>query len=116
LLGDGPDGRKAWIDNHVRELAQIFSVAVGGFSVLDKQLHVLALLDPEVARRWSDEDVLPCWGLHCANGQHHLLQCGVSGLQLGIRSGMNRDRGQPGRQRFGQNIAAVVTRPSATGR
>ena len=62
LLGEGPDDRKVWIDNRLRELAQIFSVAVGGFSVLDNHLHVLVRLDSEVAGGWSDEEVVRRWG------------------------------------------------------
>jgi REP element-mobilizing transposase RayT len=62
LLGEGPNDRKVWIENRLRELAQIFSVAVGGFSVLDNHLHVLVRLDPEVAGGWSDEEVVGRWG------------------------------------------------------
>jgi hypothetical protein len=29
------DDREAWIDNRLRELAEIFSIAIGGFSVMD---------------------------------------------------------------------------------
>ena len=36
LLGDGDNNnRKEWIENRLEELAEIFAVAVGGFSVLD---------------------------------------------------------------------------------
>lgn len=49
LLGEGAEDRKLWIENRLQELAQIFSLAVGGFSVLDNHLHVLVRLDPEVA-------------------------------------------------------------------
>ena len=35
LLCDGPSDRKAWIENRIEELAQIFAVGVGGFSVMD---------------------------------------------------------------------------------
>jgi len=62
LLGEGPNERKVWIDNRLRELADIFSIAVGGFSVMDNHLHVLARLDPEVAAGWSDEEVVRRWG------------------------------------------------------
>jgi len=34
LLGEGPNDRKVWIGIRLEELAQIFSVAVGGFSVM----------------------------------------------------------------------------------
>jgi hypothetical protein len=35
LLGEGPGDRKVWIEQRLQELARIFAVAVGGFSVLD---------------------------------------------------------------------------------
>jgi hypothetical protein len=62
LLGEGPNDRKAWIDKRLAELAQIFSVSVGGFSVLDNHLHLLVRLDPDVAQGWSDEEVARRWG------------------------------------------------------
>jgi len=62
LLGEGPSDRKVWIDNRLRELSGIFSVAVGGFSVLDNHLHVLVRLDQETAAEWSDEEVVRRWG------------------------------------------------------
>jgi hypothetical protein len=49
LLGDGEGDRKQWINDRIEELAQIFSIAVGGFSVMDNHLHVLVRLDPESA-------------------------------------------------------------------
>jgi len=62
LLGEGTNDRKLWIETRLRELAEIFSVAVGGFSVLDNHLHVLLRLDPDVAQAWSDEEVVRRWG------------------------------------------------------
>ncbi len=41
---------------------EIFAVAVAGFAILDNHLHLLVRLDPDVARRWSDEDVVRRWG------------------------------------------------------
>jgi hypothetical protein len=40
----------------LQELAGIFAVSVGGFSVLDNHLHVLVRLDPDTAKSWSDEE------------------------------------------------------------
>jgi len=37
-------------------------VAVAGFAILDNHLHVLVRLDPEVAKNWSNEDVVRRWG------------------------------------------------------
>jgi hypothetical protein len=61
LLGEGPNDRRVWIDRRLEELAQIFTIAVGRFSVLDNHIHVLFRLDPEVAAGWSDEDVVRRW-------------------------------------------------------
>jgi hypothetical protein len=40
LLGEGANDRKAWIESRLRELAEIFAVSVGGFSVLDNLLRI----------------------------------------------------------------------------
>ena len=49
LLGEdsGLSNRKEWIEDRLEELAQIFAVGVGGFSVMDNHLHVLLRLDPD---------------------------------------------------------------------
>jgi REP element-mobilizing transposase RayT len=62
LLSEGPLNRKQWIENRLKELAEIFAISVGGFSVMDNHLHVLVRLDPEVTSGWSDEDVVRRWG------------------------------------------------------
>ena len=62
LLTNVPEDRKDWIENRLQELAQIFAVAVAGFTVMDNHLHVLVRLDPEVASGWSDEEVVRRWG------------------------------------------------------
>ena len=64
LLGEeseeGTD-RKAWIENRLQELAKIFAVSVGGFSVLDNHLHLLLRIDDQVAQRWTDDEVVRRW-------------------------------------------------------
>jgi REP element-mobilizing transposase RayT len=62
LLGEGTSDRKLWIDRRVAELSQIFSIAVGGFSIMDNHIHLLVRLDPEIAVGWSDEEVVRRWG------------------------------------------------------
>jgi hypothetical protein len=62
LLGEGANDRKIWIDRRIEELSQIFSIAVGGFSIMDNHIHLLLRLDPEVAAGWSDEEVVRRWG------------------------------------------------------
>ena len=62
LLGEGDHNRKEWLENRLEELADIFAVAVGGFSVMNNHLHLLLRLDPEVAQAWSDDEVVRRWG------------------------------------------------------
>ncbi len=58
LLAESPFDRKDWIDRRLQELAGIFAISVGGFSVLDNHLHLLVRLDPEIAGGWTDEEVV----------------------------------------------------------
>ena len=60
--GEAGAGRKDWIELRLQELAKIFAVSVGGFSVMDNHLHVLVRLDPDMAKDWSDEEVVRRWG------------------------------------------------------
>ena len=62
LLGEGDFNRKAWLEKRLKELSEIFAVAVAGFSVMNNHLHLLLRVDPEVAQAWSDEDVVRRWG------------------------------------------------------
>lgn len=65
LLGEGADSatgdRKLWIERRLKELDAIFAVSVGGFAVLDNHLHLLLRLDPEVAKNWTDKQVIDRW-------------------------------------------------------
>jgi hypothetical protein len=40
LLAEGPDNRKEWIEHRLQELAEVFAVSVGGFSVMDNSLRI----------------------------------------------------------------------------
>ena len=62
LLGEGDGNRKQWLEKRLEELADVFAVALGGFSLMDNHLHVLLRLDPGVAGTWSDDEVVRRWG------------------------------------------------------
>jgi REP element-mobilizing transposase RayT len=62
LLSEGKTNRKQWVEDRLEELAHIFAVGIGGFSVMDNHLHVLLRLDPDAARAWSNEEVVRRWG------------------------------------------------------
>ncbi len=64
LLGEENNAgidRKAWIENRLKELAEIFAISVGGFSVLDNHLHLLLRIDDRLASGWTDEEVVRRW-------------------------------------------------------
>lgn len=63
LLGEGDRNRKEWLENRLEERAEMFAVAVGGFALMDKNLHVLVRLDREVSQGWSDLVVVQTWGV-----------------------------------------------------
>jgi hypothetical protein len=49
LLGEGDHNRKQWLQNRLEELAEIFAVSVGGFSVIffEERFKSVAILDEE---------------------------------------------------------------------
>ena len=61
LCGEGYEHRKQWIEQRLELLAENFAVAVCGFAVMDNHLHVLVRVDPDEARRWSDQEVVRRW-------------------------------------------------------
>lgn len=61
LCGEGFEHRKAWIEARLELLAGNFAISVCGFAVMDNHLHCLTRLDPGVAERWTDEEVVRRW-------------------------------------------------------
>ena len=56
LLCEGPSDRKEWIENRIEELAQIFALSVGGFSVKARiSADLPGILDRigSSAKRWQ---------------------------------------------------------------
>ena len=58
MCGDGCEHRKQWIEDRLKELAGIFAVDVAGFAVLDNHLHVVLLLNDQIAAGWTNEEVV----------------------------------------------------------
>ena len=61
LCGEGFEHRKKWIEERLELLAGNFAVSVCGFSIMDNHLHCLARLDPGIAKKWSNEQVVRRW-------------------------------------------------------
>src|SRR5271157_2435225 len=79
--------RKGWIEHRLEELAEIFSVAVAGFPILDNHLHLLVRLDPDVAQGWSDSRRILAGQLPAPGGIHRAV----------VPRGQSRDLRRAGR-------------------
>jgi putative transposase len=53
--------RKAWLVNRLRQLAGIFAVEVCAYAVMENHYHVILRTRPEIAARWSDQEVAARW-------------------------------------------------------
>lgn len=54
------DSKVTMTENRLEEIAEVFAVAVGGFSVMVNHFQLL-LLDPDVAREYADEQFVGRW-------------------------------------------------------
>ncbi len=65
LLSDSLDSefrqRKDWIERRIRELANIFSISVGGYALMDNHFHLLLRVDTEIVEGWSAIEVAKRW-------------------------------------------------------
>ena len=55
------DHRKTWVRQRLEELAGIVAVDILGFSAMSNHLHLLLRIRPDVAAKWSDEEVARRW-------------------------------------------------------
>ena len=55
------DHRKAWVQDRLEELAEIFAMDILGFSIMSNHLHMILRNRPDVAEAWSDEEVARRW-------------------------------------------------------
>lgn len=60
LLSKGFE-RKAWLQERLREVADVFAISVAGFAIMDNHIHFLVRLDPKIAERWTPEEVVQRW-------------------------------------------------------
>ena len=56
--------RKAWLVNRLRKLAGIFAVEVCAYAVMENHYHTVLRTRPDIADRWSDQEVASRWLTH----------------------------------------------------
>lgn len=53
--------RRAWVEQRLLELVEIFAVGVYAYAVMSNHVHVVLRIDPTAAATWSDEEVALRW-------------------------------------------------------
>lgn len=61
LLQEGKTDRKKWLEDRMKEVAEVYAVSVASYAILDNHFHVLLRLDVDIAAAWSDEEVIKRW-------------------------------------------------------
>ncbi len=59
--GTSYEHRRAWVEQRLLELAEIFAVGVYAYAVMSNHVHVVLRIDPTAAATWADEDVATRW-------------------------------------------------------
>ena len=115
LLAEGPSNRKEWIENRIKELAEIFAVGIGGFSVMDGHQQMLLRLDPDVAQGWSDEDVVRSWGRLFPPRDNSRKPLCLTASRWGVisSSSITPRLFREGKARISADVAGVFKRPGS---
>jgi REP element-mobilizing transposase RayT len=59
--GDDYEHRRAWVEDRLLELAQIFALDVCAHAVLSNHTHVVLFVDQEKAQAWTPREVIERW-------------------------------------------------------
>jgi hypothetical protein len=59
--GDSFEHRKAWVEERILELGEIFAVGVYAYAVMSNHVHVVLYVDPGVAAQWNADEVAARW-------------------------------------------------------
>ena len=61
LTGRDCSHRKLWVEDRLRELAELFALNIYAYAVMSNHLHVVVQLDPETALAWPSDEVASRW-------------------------------------------------------
>jgi REP element-mobilizing transposase RayT len=59
--GKSYEHRRGWIEERLKELAEIFAVDIGAYAVMSNHYHVVLHIDAEQGNAWDDEEVIARW-------------------------------------------------------
>lgn len=59
--GTSYEHRRAWVEQRLLELAEIFAVGLYAYAVMSNHVHVVLRIDPTAAAKWTDEEIATRW-------------------------------------------------------
>jgi REP element-mobilizing transposase RayT len=63
VTGKNFDHRKAWLVDRFKYLANIFSIKICSYAVMDNHYHLVLFVDEPAALNWSEEELVRRWSL-----------------------------------------------------
>jgi len=63
ITGKCFEHRRAWVEQRLLQLTQIFAIDVCAYAVMHNHTHLVLFIDPEQAVAWSTEEVIKRWHL-----------------------------------------------------
>lgn len=61
VTGTNYDHRRAWIENRILELTNIFAVDIFGYAVMSNHYHIVLNIESARTRKWTDSEVVMRW-------------------------------------------------------
>lgn len=61
LTGRSFEHRRAWVEQRLLVLAEVFAVSIYAYAVMSNHMHVVMKLDAEAGNKWSDREVAERW-------------------------------------------------------
>ena len=55
------DHRRAWIEDRILELSQIFSINILGYAVMSNHYHIVLQVTPDDASNWTNQKIADKW-------------------------------------------------------
>ncbi len=61
LTGKTFEHRRAWVEDKLLALSQVFAIDVCAYAIMSNHTHVVLFVDEASAKLWSTEEVLKRW-------------------------------------------------------
>jgi REP element-mobilizing transposase RayT len=59
--GQSFEHRRQWVEDRLRQLAEVFAVSLWAYAVMSNHLHVVVQVLPDTAAQWADDEVARRW-------------------------------------------------------